>query len=601
MKKIMKMKKMMKMKSNKHIVLVAVLSLIFTSCDSNNGLNNNELSGKEIPVHIRSLSVAEGGSKNLIRSSSQKEQEMFSTPVDDGMLLEVSIKQDESPLREAKELKNGSKFRVIALEAGKYHSHGDFTYGGNSSLPEFHVGIGKSYDFICLSYNTNALPSASGYVSGSALPALDVDNTKDLLWCKTSGGGAVTDAGVELDITLEQNITKVKVVVDCSYNQWRMHVLDNQVTIGEIYTAGTMDWSTGEITATGNPSSPSLTFLSQSNAISQTTNQLTIMPKSSGTITVNILAKAITGTDIETPIPGVATPVTFSTVLSAGVDYTIYARLKTPIFARSNIYWDNSAQKLTFVPAGATPAQNSDTRAGYQGVFFKWGSLVGISPVGDFESSTVIFVPTGTGTGASWVQTGWEQTTAGAKGWTAWGSTVVGNAAGSDEIPYFDGEYAQSDITYVRSNNFVSDDAQNTPATYSDYRGDICRFISDDEYRLPRSEEFGPTSNNGWGKAYDFSEQTTTAVNGTANLITMVPSKAYARNKTMDGVYFPASGYRDQGDGRLHFVGTTGFAWSSSARSKIDGHYLYFNTNTIGTAASNFRSMAIPVRCVLNK
>jgi hypothetical protein len=147
---------MKNMKNTPLLSFVAALALFFASCDNKNELPDNDSSGKKVPVRIRSMGVAEGGSESHTRSSSQQEPEMISQPIGDGMLLEMSIKEDESPLRDKIELTPGAYFRIIAVEAGttKYYSHGDFIYGNPSTLlTDFHVKVGKEFDYICLSFN----------------------------------------------------------------------------------------------------------------------------------------------------------------------------------------------------------------------------------------------------------------------------------------------------------------------------------------------------------------------------------------------------------------------------------------------------------------
>ncbi|MCE9235500.1 fimbrillin family protein, partial [Bacteroides ovatus] len=60
-------------------------------------------------------------------------------------------------------------------------------------------------------------------------------------------------------------------------------------------------------------------------------------------------------------------------------------------FARSNIVWDATNNKLTFA---VTAADNATIPANVQGVFFKWGSLVAISPVGNtYAANQILFSP----------------------------------------------------------------------------------------------------------------------------------------------------------------------------------------------------------------
>jgi hypothetical protein len=261
--------------------------------------------------------------------------------------------------------------------------------------------------------------------------------------------------------------------------------------------------------------------------------------------------------------------------------------LRIPIFARSNIYWDDTAQKLTFVPAADNPAQNNDTKAGYQGVLFKWGSLVGISPVmtaqpnpDDFLSTTPIYVPVVNSTLTS---STWNSTTTAAKNWT--------NAFA--DIPCMDSSYGGTSTE--RNNTHLIDPERNDLTTYNALRGDICQYLSKTgavtgNYRLPVSYEFGENS-TGWEFATSFSYPT-----GNAEGTFVV--QGYVKNTTMDDVFLPHSGGRLSSgtlDGSAGYVGNY---WSGSANGVTLGMLLVFNHQQVSTFNSYYREMALSVRCV---
>jgi hypothetical protein len=79
------------------LITILVLSMLCASCDN----NNNELSGTAVAVQIRSLKMAESGEEDLLRSTSKQEAETVSTPLGDGLLLEISMERDESLARNA--------------------------------------------------------------------------------------------------------------------------------------------------------------------------------------------------------------------------------------------------------------------------------------------------------------------------------------------------------------------------------------------------------------------------------------------------------------------------------------------------------------------
>jgi hypothetical protein len=298
--------------------------------------------------------------------------------------------------------------------------------------------------------------------------------------------------------------------------------------------------------------------------------------------------------------------------------------LRVPIFARSNIYWDGSAQKLTFVPAdGITDNQ------GYQGVFFKWGSLVGISPKGDFSGDTPIYVPYNYPDDPKWklttcnaVET--DSDIPGTSKWTAWNPISAGVSASENNIPYMDGSFPRIGETIVyesRRDIYVIDTDRNNTATYQGLRGDICQYLSTKtsvvlgDYRLPTSAEFGlnitgwNSRSDGWTKGDgSFSINNSAGKDdGTADLLSNASGAnnagtifGSAINETMGGLSLPASGYRHFDSGALYNVGRDGMYWSGSAYLPARSYFLFLTVGGIYPESGDHRSCAFSVRCVKN-
>jgi hypothetical protein len=605
------------MKDTRLIGFVAALLLLLASCDRKEELPDNELSSTSVAVRIRSMSVSEGGSESLGRSSLEKEPEALTTPVGDGMLLEMSVKEEEAPLRAPVELATGTHFRIIAVTGGtNYYSHGDYIYASGTLTPssstDFHVRVNHVYSYVCISYNDETLPSSSGYTVGTALPSLSYDNTVDLLWCKIEDPNPVPSTGVDLNIILKHQLTKVKVKLDCSYNGWKIGVGSDKVSIEDVASSGTIDLSTGNVTGSSPAPQTFASFTSVVDATSQTSNELTIMPKASSEITISILAGAVSRESPLTAIPASSTTTAkFTTALTAGVNYVITIRLRVPIWARSNIYWDDTTEsskpKLTFITASGTT-----NNQGFQGVFFKWGSLVGISPTGAFDNSMALYVPynytDATPTAAKWKQTTRNvvkndtEVPSATENWTAWGQ----NADVNTEIPYMNP--ARGGTITGRGNTWLIDKEQNDQDTYQSLRGDICQYLGKtqtalDGYRLPTSFEFGTTNTlwaanqEGWAKAASFSAATGNA-KGIAVITGTPADKNYAENTKMGSVIFPASGSRYSTTGALGGVGAYGAYWSGSANATGGGYSLYFDGTDVKPNDAYYRSDAFPIRCV---
>jgi hypothetical protein len=346
----------------------------------------------------------------------------------------------------------------------------------------------------------------------------------------------------------------------------------------------------------------------------------------------------------------------FNQKLLPGRSYTLTVKFDELEWAKSNIYWDDSAQKLTFVPASGSTAYQ-----GYQGVFFRWGSLVGISPAQKsgsndtekdaFDGTVPLYIPVVKSqlNTSTWKATNGNSTGADTDidvsvrhNYTVWSNNsydVYNETPKRGDIPYMDP--GRGGASEDRSNTWLIDAERNNLETYKGLRGDICQYIgattADNNlkgYRLPASYEFGTKSDDSWGtpNANGWQKYTSNFVlnngagypNGRADLLSSVQSANFdssknsqagaaalgsSINKTMGDVVFPASGYRvgiNDGHGFLTRVGTYGLFLSGSAGGSLAGSYLeggyrlLFYVDNVIVDVWNYRSYAAPVRCVKN-
>jgi hypothetical protein len=259
------------------------------------------------------------------------------------------------------------------------------------------------------------------------------------------------------------------------------------------------------------------------------------------------------------------------------------------VWAGSNIYWDGT--KLTF-DTEATAANNKK-----QGVFFKWGSLIGVSPNGALgslynTSSVLLYIP-------SYVSDSPIS--------SSWTGTTTGSNMDWIKIPYI----TDSGSPYGQTSTYLNDAAQNTSTTYAAYKGDICQYLSktgavSGSWRMPTAKEFnaGGLTDNAyvewtastapWAKSGSFG-----AESGNEQGTTQLSSGG---TYTVNGVStsFPASGYRTYSIGTLSGVGTYGYCWSSSASNASNGFRLILSSNYVYPAYGNYRQFGYPVRCVQN-
>jgi hypothetical protein len=278
-----------------------------------------------------------------------------------------------------------------------------------------------------------------------------------------------------------------------------------------------------------------------------------------------------------------------------GKCYNFAATFTAPTitWAGSNIYWDG--EKLTFDAANATT-----THPYYQGVYFKWGSLVGISPAQtDDETGTkrsawtgneTVYVPTYSS--SSPTSSTWSDATATDAEYTTYGS-----------IPYetedFTGDYGKD-----KSHLYHADvTATATINKWNAKIGDICQFIGETNpalkgYRMPRSDEFGTYESDGSGDWGIPDGTFGTDYLGTPDGKAPLTSKGFT-TWNASGAIFPAAGYRNT-DGTLNNVGNFGYYWSNSANNTSYGFDMYFFSSSVTPSGISDRQCAFPVRCVKN-
>jgi hypothetical protein len=608
---------------NKGLIAIVALSSMVMSCDSN---LPGKASGPEVSVQVQLLGIAENGEEDRTRSASPREWETVSMPIGDGMLLEMSLEREKSPLR-AKvitPLSNGAYFRVIAVKTGtsEYVAHGDFTVNGATSLSSFHVPANETFDFICYSYNSTNFYSIQSFSAERGEDLVDrklsTGHLVDLLWQKQTV--SVGESNPLLTILLEPVMARVKVVLDCSYNGWTVTDVSS-VQLSPVATSGQIGLVSG--TPSGNAVTGDILWTGMSQGTVIESDPLLVMPKT-GELTIKIPKHAITRQNFTENIPTDDATMnasgTFSTTLAAGSSYKLYVKLRVPKWAGSNIYWvktgeyDNGSGDvgdvgyLTFDPYYVDG--NDAPHKGYQGVFFKFGSLVGISPArASFSTSVAVYIPTyvaGPPDAATWKCPAVSP-------YSSWPPTSAGDSdsdANAAIIPYLDGRAAFNASNNTRSSTFVIDEARNDATMWANKRGDICQFLSktgavSGDYRLPTSSELG-TVNIGWsgstpvGGGWVKGGAPGSATGLASGEFDLIGSYLYVENLTMGNVILPASGNRYGNGGGLDFVTTQGLYWSGSANGNLEGRLLYFTEASIGPNGSSERSCAYPVRCVKN-
>ncbi|MDR1884522.1 MAG: hypothetical protein LBR26_17375, partial [Prevotella sp.] len=324
------------------------------------------------------------------------------------------------------------------------------------------------------------------------------------------------------------------------------------------------------------------------------------------------------------------------------------------VWSQSNVYFEDTETAgdgigvLTFAESNTPLDKNL-----YQGVFFKWGSLIGVSTDNSFSSSSLFIPDLSTGkyhrVAVSSLAGHVDLTDVVGLFKKRLTDLGVSNFANYSDIyaklPYV----TQADMTgdvpvkiptlsgasYVDDNGLT---AASGTALYDTYRGDICKYLADKNsasgnsltkgtWRLPTSREFGNGGTNysdgssfsdpapgdydtQWNKDYSGTPGSFAAdINGAGELDKNSTENWYytlvrwifdpAKDNLSTTPSFPASGYRNDNDGGLGGVGSLGYYWSTSVSN--DAAYvlnLRFVSGNVNPYSSNYRTGGNSVRCV---
>jgi hypothetical protein len=430
----------------------------------------------------------------------------------------------------------------------------EYTVGAGGSITgdsEMQLPAEGDYTFVAYSLNTNGSPPA---YSASPVGLFSANNDDDPL-CG-SLATHVVEGDNNLTIKMFHQFSKVKVNATTAG-------LSGTPLIGAITTIlpgykAKLDIQNAGLVKDA-AEDQEIGWPTFSPAVAVTSNERKVYAGGGANTYIKISSVTLGGTVYAGLIPA-----QFVKMLELGKRYTLTLAFTGSQFAGSNIYWKAVASGpqapgyLTFDGVGVTDHQT------YQGVYFKWGSLVGVSAAGTvgvaFDSSTKVYNPEyNSGINPSW------------------------NTTNSYSDYYLDIPAIQYGLsgTWDKYNTFLVDDARNAPADWNAKTGDICRYISENgygpggNYRMPIGYEFGLSDG-----LVDYATAGFTHKGAaTWSTINTIP-EAYADGSypmvnggfhDNSGVFFPASGNRIKStvggdiDGRLvDTVGKSGYYWSGS-------------------------------------
>jgi hypothetical protein len=557
-------------------VLCSLLCLL-SSCEKELA---GEGSGRKVAVNI---SLDSSGFVDATRSSVAQTPKSETTfiPLGDGLYINATLTEEPvDELRAVVNLVEGQKVRLTAFKGAtsEQESTADYVYSGGKLNPvsdPLRVEENANYNIVAYSYynETAVYPSTT-----------NISSSNQLLW-GTSGQKYITATDATVSITMVQKFAQAKVSISTTQITGTPNITAvGSVTIVSGGNRCTLSVWDGTLSA-GIAPTQSVTF-STLGSPTITSNLRTIYPVTAGaTTTVTVSSISIEGF-ANAPI-GTAT---FNQAFLEGHSYVLTLDLKRALFAGSNIYWDGS--QLTFEPHGYA------TKSFYQGVYFKWGSMIGISAAGIFIASAKIYYPTGDNT------------------WSTDGATVSTLYTSPDDIPHMNMALAASHGT-GRSNDYVTNgyalDNNGEAFNYTDKLGDICRRINPD-YRLPRSEEFGIISGSSWGSSSGAAGwYKGTDVNGVPITFPTTPIATTTNDEgttvidydnfgagfaTYLGVIFPAAGYRWPS---LVQIGLNAHYWSSSISGTSVMFSMFYDSSNLYPAYTVVQeNFGHSVRCVKN-
>jgi hypothetical protein len=604
---IMKTKKNNKICQSLALMACALLPAL-ASCDRlNDGVDN----GTKSAVHFSAGDLEPWGAETLVRGASAGSQqiEAASVALGDNWVLEANLLEEPAPaIRKEEDLGKGIIMRVIARNASKkvvaekdyvHLSNGNFQPGPEGPIE---LDAGSRYSFMVYSYNTSddvAVRAVPRNLETTVTfnPYADGDNSNDLILgtVEETAGNGITFPKLKHQFSR----AKYKVVLPAS----GVELTDIKVLLANNYKA--------RLTKENDLPEPDVATSPQplSDGPDHTDYRIVYTGNDSGPV-LNISGTLKNlATNKTTSFKNLL--LSYTTPLAAGRSYILQINIKKGLtWAASNIYWDGN--QLTFKEYDFVVGTGKENN--YQGVFFRWGSLVGIdpSPAGGTAwdpSGNVLYIPlynANDKTNSQWKKE--NETTK-----KTWDSKHDGN------------------IPYVNVNaGTLSDDSDNLSgaADYANKKGDICRYLSDigavkGKYRMPTMNELFIGSKGGsatikyeyavwesttavsgyWTRIgstssspSDWNDISTTATNAAGTYTDLKSGANYSAYAT-----FPAAGWRNVSDGTVSFVGNMGYYWSSSFYNLENARYLKFSATGVPTPASGAgRRYGFSVRCLLD-
>jgi len=454
-----------------------------------------------------------------------------------GVYMYATLEED-NPVRTraTTNLPIGTQVRIVAFDSIGVNTYTiadqkDYIVSATGLLTpqtiDLAVTSGRRYKFAAYSFNNNSIPAIS---SGSTTAPFTVDSYNpdlDLLWGIT--GLMLIDAVTSLetvDIIMNHLFSRVRVEASTEEIEPVNSIIINAIVNPRVSphyggSSTTLNVLTGALNPPGAPNAAGTPIPRWRDF--DTGTHGTLWRTGGGTNTFNFASPKVES-DYRIIFTNNANELAllldqlivnnrglgdrewrFTKRLLPGHSYTLKLNFKRLVWAGSNIFWDGSM--LTFLP------ENTMVAEVYQGVYFLWGSLIGISPAataandaatagptGNFSATnltgTKLYVPPGTGgnAAAAYRTRGWTTTYAAnglltTKPWSATGLANIPRVAGGVSL------VSPGWLDDHSARNYLYSDVPRADTMY--FRGDICRYLSDLKvappgyWRMPNAREFG--------------------------------------------------------------------------------------------------------------
>jgi uncharacterized protein (TIGR02145 family) len=409
----------------------------------------------------------------------------------------------------------------------------------------------EKYRFVAYSFNSTSPPT----------PLTGIDPSVDLLW--GSKEELITAADQLVEIEMKHKFSRVQMRMDVRGIEDATVVLEATVDGG---MNGALSVGDGAVTFSGSASQPLDLPVAAANVA--TSEWRTVTPTDDPDDPENVVVRiSQMEIDIENDADYTFTNkvIVFDGPLAKGTQYVLEVKLRRYRWALSNIYWSMSKERMTFdKPTDESFAPPTTDRQ--QGLFFKWGSLVGIAPTAG--SGPLLYLP------GSNPEGGWNTTYLNTSTHSYWPSP--GTFA---SIPYM----TRTDGSLGAGANSLLEYG------FTTYTGDICSFL-DGGWRMPNRDEFGDEWDYDLGYS-EGSDPDDKEGNGS------MWDAGAMYNSDFGQVFLPASGVRNS-SGQA-YVGIAGSYWSGSQIHQSSSYYPgYMEFSSSFVVIDTTAGYAFSVRCI---